>query len=35
VARMRQRSFDAPRAAAAALLLVAGLGFAAAGIAWF
>ncbi len=35
VARVRQHSFEAPRAAAAALLLVAGLGFAAAGVAWF
>jgi cytochrome c-type biogenesis protein len=35
VARVRERSFEAPRAAAAALLLVAGLGFAATGIAWF
>ncbi len=35
VARLRRRSFEAPRAAAAALLLVAGAGFAAAGIAWF
>jgi len=35
VARMRRRSFEAPRAAAAAVLLVAGLGFASAGIAWF
>jgi cytochrome c-type biogenesis protein len=35
VARMRRHSFDAPRAAAAALLLVAGLGFALTGVAWF
>ena len=35
VARMRRHSFEAPRAAAAALLLVAGAGFSAAGIAWF
>lgn len=35
VARMRQRSFEAPRAAAAALLLAAGAGFAAAGGLWF
>jgi len=35
VRRLKQRSFDAPRAAAAALLVVAGLGFGAAGIAWF
>ena len=35
VGRLRRRSFDAPRAAAAALLLVAGAGFSAAGIAWF
>lgn len=35
VARVRRRSFEAPRAAAAALLVVAGLGFAATGIAWF
>ena len=35
VARVRRHSFEAPRAAAAALLLVAGLGFAATGIAWF
>lgn len=35
VRRLRRRSFAAPRAAAAALLLVAGFGFAAAGIAWF
>ncbi len=34
-ARMRRRSFEAPRAAAAALLLVAGVAFAATGIAWF
>jgi cytochrome c-type biogenesis protein len=32
---LRQRSTDAPRAAAAALLLVVGAGFAATGIAWF
>ncbi len=35
VARMRQHSFEAPRAAAAALLLVAGAGFATLGLAWF
>lgn len=35
VRRLKERSFDAPRAAAAALLVVAGLGFSAAGIAWF
>ncbi len=35
VQRLRARSFDAPRAAAGALLLVLGAGFAAAGIAWF
>jgi cytochrome c-type biogenesis protein len=35
VARLRRRSFQAPRAAAAALLLVAGIGFTSAGIAWF
>ena len=35
VRRLRRRSFDAPRAAAAAVLIVAGLAFAAAGIAWF
>jgi cytochrome c-type biogenesis protein len=35
VRRLRRRSFAAPRAAAAALLLVSGFGFAAAGIAWF
>jgi len=35
VARLRRRSFDAPRAAAAALLLVLGAGFVASGIAWF
>lgn len=35
VRRLRQRSFEAPRAAAAALLLVAGTGFALAGVAWF
>ncbi len=35
VARARQRSYAAPRAAAAALLLVAGAGFSATGIAWF
>jgi cytochrome c-type biogenesis protein len=35
VARLMRRSFDAPRAAAAALLLVVGFGFAASGIAWF
>jgi len=35
VARVRRHSFEAPRAAAAALLVVAGLGFAATGVAWF
>jgi cytochrome c-type biogenesis protein len=35
VRRMRGRSFEAPRAAAAALLLVAGAGFATAGLMWF
>lgn len=35
VARARERSYAAPRAAAAALLLVAGAGFSATGIAWF
>jgi cytochrome c-type biogenesis protein len=35
VARLRRHSFDAPRAAAAALLLVVGFGFAASGIAWY
>ncbi len=35
VRRLRQRSFDAPRAAAGALLLVLGAAFAVAGIAWF
>ncbi len=35
VRRLRARSFDAPRAAAGALLLVLGAGFAAAGVAWF
>lgn len=35
VARARRRSYAAPRAASAALLLVAGAGFAATGIAWF
>lgn len=35
VRRLRAGSHQAPRAAAAALLIVAGLGFAAAGIAWF
>jgi cytochrome c-type biogenesis protein len=33
--RLRRYSFEAPRAVAAALLIVAGLGFAAAGLAWF
>jgi cytochrome c-type biogenesis protein len=33
--RLRRYSFEAPRAAAAALLLVAGVGFAVAGVAWF
>jgi cytochrome c-type biogenesis protein len=35
VGRMRRFSFEAPRAAAAALLLVSGAGFTAAGVAWF
>ncbi len=35
VGRLRRLSFEAPRAAAAALLLVAGAGFALAGLAWF
>jgi cytochrome c-type biogenesis protein len=35
VKRLRLRRFDAPRAAAGALLLVLGLGFAASGFAWF
>jgi cytochrome c-type biogenesis protein len=35
VAQLRHHSFAAPRAVAAALLLVAGVAFAAAGIAWF
>lgn len=35
VGRVRRRSFAAPRAVAAALLLVAGAGFAASGVAWF
>jgi cytochrome c-type biogenesis protein len=35
VKRLRLRSFDAPRAAAGALLLVAGLGFVWSGLAWF
>jgi cytochrome c-type biogenesis protein len=35
VKRLRLRSFDAPRAAAGALLLVAGLGFVVSGLAWF
>lgn len=35
VARLRRRSFAAPRAAAAALLLVAGMAFLAGGVAWF
>ena len=35
VRRLRARSFEAPRAAAAALLLAAGAGFSWAGIAWF
>ena len=35
VRRLRGLSLDAPRAAAAALLLVAGVGFGAAGLAWF
>jgi len=34
VARLRRRSFAAPRAAAGAVLLAAGLGFSAAGFAW-
>ena len=33
--RVRGRSFEAPRAAAAALLVVAGVGFGVVGIAWF
>jgi cytochrome c-type biogenesis protein len=33
--RLRRYSFEAPRAVAAALLIVAGLGFAASGLAWF
>ena len=32
---LRRYSFEAPRAVAAALLIVAGVGFAAAGLAWF
>jgi cytochrome c-type biogenesis protein len=35
VARLRRGSLEAPRAAAAAILLVAGAGFAAAGVLWF
>jgi cytochrome c-type biogenesis protein len=35
VARLRRGSFEAPRAAAAALLLVAGTGFAVVGALWF
>jgi cytochrome c-type biogenesis protein len=35
VKRLKERSFDAPRAAAAALLFAAGFGFTAAGAAWF
>lgn len=35
VARLRRRSFEAPRAAAAALLLVAGLAFSLRAIVWF
>ena len=35
VTRLRERSFEAPRAGAGALLLVTGLGFAAAGWHWF
>jgi len=35
VSRARRRSYAAPRAASAALLLVAGAGFAATGVAWF
>ena len=35
VKRLRLRSFDAPRAAAGALLLVAGVGFVISGLAWF
>ncbi len=35
VARLRRRSFEAPRAAAAAILIVVGAGFVAAGAAWF
>ena len=35
VRRLRQLSFDAPRAAAAALLLLLGFAFTATGVAWF
>lgn len=35
VKRLRLRSFAAPRAAAGALLLVAGVGFVISGLAWF
>jgi cytochrome c-type biogenesis protein len=35
VRRLRRRSFDGPRAASAALLLVTGLAFTAAGVSWF
>ncbi len=35
VARLRQRSFEAPRAAAAAALLAAGVGFGVLGLRWF
>lgn len=35
VARLRGHTFEAPRAASGALLLVAGLGFASVGVAWF
>jgi cytochrome c-type biogenesis protein len=35
VVRLRRHSSDTPRAAAAALLLVVGLGFALSGVAWF
>jgi cytochrome c-type biogenesis protein len=35
VTRLRQRSFEAPRAGAGALLIIAGIGFLFLGIAWF
>ena len=35
VQRLKRTGFDAPRAAAGALLLVIGLGFVATGLAWF